>query len=63
MLRGGRILHIECATGVPGAYLMYSPEWFFSYYAINNFIDCKVYVTIARDEGCNRHIFNTDLYA
>ena len=63
MLKGaGRILHIECATGVPGAYLMYSPEWFFSYYAINNFRDCKVYVSVARDEGSNRHIFDTDLY-
>ena len=59
---GGRILHIECATGVPGAYIMYSPEWFFSYYAINNYIDCKVYVSVARSEGTTRHIFDTDLF-
>jgi len=60
---GGRILHIECAAGVVGAYLMYSPQWFFSYYAINNFKDCKVYVTIAREEGRNRFIFDTDLFS
>jgi len=60
---GGRILHIECATGVSGAYLMFSPEWFFSYYAINNFKDCKVYVTVAREKGTNRHIYDTDLYS
>ncbi len=59
---GGRILHIECAAGTPGAYLMYSPEWFFSYYAINSFDDCKVYVTIAKEEGIQTNFFKTDLY-
>ena len=55
-------MHIECAGGVPGAYLMYSPEWFFSYYAINNFKDCKVYVTIAEEEGKALHMFDVELY-
>jgi len=59
---GGRIVHIECATSAPGAYLMFSPEWFFSYYAVNNFYDCKVYVAIAKKKGINRYIFDTDLY-
>jgi len=26
---------------------MYSPEYFFSYYAANNYLDCRVYVTLA----------------
>ena len=59
----GRVLHIEAAGGVPGAYLMYSPEWFFSYYAINEFLDCKVYVTIAKGKGNANHIYDTELYA
>lgn len=42
---------------------MYSPEWFFSYYAINDFIDCKIYVTIATEEGETTNFFDTDLYA
>ena len=60
---GGRVVHIECATGVPGAYLMFSPEWFFSYYALNNFIDCKVYVTVAKEDGKTRHIFDADWFS
>ena len=60
---GGRIIHIEGACAIPGAYLMFSPEWFFSYYSVNNFVDCKVYVTIAREEGITPYIFDTDLFA
>lgn len=59
---GGRIIHIECASSVAGAYLMYSPEWFFSYYSINEFRDCKVYVTVARDASDSVYKFKTDLY-
>jgi len=59
---GGRIMHIECSGGVPGAYLMHSPEWFFSYYAINDFVDCKIYITIATEEGEVTNFFDTDLY-
>ncbi len=59
---GGRILHVECASGFPGAYLMYSPEWFFSYYAVNNFIYCNIYVIIAGDEGISAYTFDTDLF-
>ncbi|MCX7181021.1 MAG: hypothetical protein NTX56_20400, partial [Proteobacteria bacterium] len=40
---GGRILHIEHGSPVQGAYLMYSPAYFFDYYAVNDFVDCKVY--------------------
>lgn len=58
----GRIIHIECAGAVAGAYLMFSPEWFFSYYAINEFVDCKVYVTIARNSTGHPAIFDTALY-
>jgi len=59
----GRILHIECAGSVPGAFMMFSPEWFFSYYAINEFSDCKVYITIAKEEGKSNFEFETELYA
>lgn len=59
---GGRVVHLECACAVAGAYLSYSPEWFFSFYAINGFLDCKVYATVARESSGNPHSFNTDLF-
>lgn len=59
---GGRIAHLNVAGSTLGAYLMLSPEWFFSYYAINNYKDCKVYVAIASEEGPSRHMFDTHLY-
>lgn len=59
---GGRIAHLNVAGSTLGAYLMLSPEWFFSYYAINNYADCKVYVAIATEDGSSRHVFDTDLY-
>lgn len=43
MLRpGGRCLIAAHASTYPGAYLMFSPEWFFSFFAANNFRYCRV---------------------
>jgi len=45
MLRpGGRVVHLEHGTPINGAILCYSPEWFFDFYAINNYADCKTFV-------------------
>ena len=45
MLRpNGRIVHLEHGTAIQGALLCYSPEWFFDFYAINNYVDCKTFV-------------------
>jgi hypothetical protein len=45
MLReNGRIIHIEHGTPIHGAYLCYSPEWFFSFYAVNGYLDCQTFV-------------------
>jgi SAM-dependent methyltransferase len=59
---GGRIVHLECASALAGAYLSFSPEWFFSYYAINGYVDCKVYAIVARESSVDPNIFNTDLF-
>jgi len=59
---GGRIIHLECASALAGAYLSFSPEWFFSYYAINGYFDCKVYAIVARESSDDPHVFNTDLF-
>ncbi len=39
---GGRIVHIEHGTMVHGEYLMFPPDWFYDYYVVNRFADCKV---------------------
>lgn len=40
----GRVMHIEHGTPVNNAMLSYSPEWFFGYYAINDYADCRIYI-------------------
>lgn len=59
---GGRIIHNEAAGSHPGAYLMLSAQWFFSYYAVNNFTDCKVYVFAGREPGKTRFIWGGDIF-
>src|SRR5689334_2660568 len=42
MLRpNGRVIHLEHGSPVQGAFLCYSPEWFFDFYAVNNYSDCQ----------------------
>lgn len=51
MLRpGGRMLNFNLGSGWPGAYCSLSCEWFFSYYAINNFSNVNVYLAIPTQE-------------
>jgi hypothetical protein len=40
----GRIIHVEHGSPCNGAFLTYSPEWFFDFYALNNYSDCKTFV-------------------
>jgi hypothetical protein len=43
MLRpGGRVIDIEAGAPANGAIVIYSPEWFFDYYAVNNYADCQI---------------------
>jgi SAM-dependent methyltransferase len=59
---GGRVAHYEAFQGVLGAYSMISPEWWFSYYAANDFDDVKVYVCHHAEPSKNRLDYVTDLY-
>jgi SAM-dependent methyltransferase len=51
---GGRVVCMESASSWNAPYLMFSPGWFFDYYATNGFCDCKVYVCSYRtnDDLC-----------
>ena len=60
---GGRVVHYETFSGVMGSYLGFSPEWFYSYYAINNFSDCKVYVCHQTEAGISRFNYDTNLFS
>jgi SAM-dependent methyltransferase len=59
---GGRVMHYETFVAVPGFYLSFSPEWFYSYYAVNNFADCKVYVCHQTEKGETRTFYDTNLF-
>lgn len=45
---GGRIVLVEHATHIHGAYVTYSPAWFYDYFTVNGFADCKVYLAFFR---------------
>lgn len=45
----GRVLHIEMASNLAFEYLMFSVDWFFDYYIVNNYKDCMVYVCGFKD--------------
>jgi hypothetical protein len=40
---GGRMIDIEHGSQVNGPYLMYPVDWFYDYYLVNHYADCKVY--------------------
>lgn len=45
MLRpGGVVFHYEGVAHFGWAYLKFTPEWFFDYYALNNFADGQIYL-------------------
>lgn len=52
MLRpGGRILILEHATNFNGPYIVFSPAWFFDFFAANRYRDCKVYLMAFADNN------------
>lgn len=58
----GRVMHWEAARGLVGHFHFFCPEWFYSYYAINNFKDCKTYLLTQRRFGKSRFDYLTDIF-
>jgi hypothetical protein len=58
----GRYIGLNVCSFFPGAMVSPHPEWFFGFFAINNFSDCKVYVTEQQSNGLNRFEYPTTLY-
>lgn len=43
MLRpGGRMMIAEHGTAIQGALIVFSPEWFFDFFAVNDYEDCQI---------------------
>jgi SAM-dependent methyltransferase len=59
---GGRAILVNHASAYPGAYIAPSAEWYYSYFAVNDFADCKVYVGRALPGG-HRLFVEYDLYS
>ena len=59
---GGRIISINIASFQPGAMVSVHPEWFYGFYALNKFKDCKVYLTQQHEAGRDRFNFDADLW-
>jgi hypothetical protein len=43
---GGRVLNFNVGGAWPGAYCSFSCEWFFSFYAVNDFEDVRVFLAV-----------------
>ncbi len=59
---GGRYLGVNVASFFPGALVSVHPEWFYGFFAVNKFKDCKVYLTVQSSPGINRFEYDTDLW-
>jgi SAM-dependent methyltransferase len=55
---GGRVFMMEIGTPHHNAYTMYSPAFFFDYFAINDFADCKVYACMFQAEAVHTGPFD-----
>jgi hypothetical protein len=60
---GGRLLTINAYTTLQTAYTLCSPPWYFDYFVENGFIDCRVYVIVARRGRSNAFWLDPDYIA
>ena len=60
---GGRVMHYESGAGLVGAYTYLTAEWFLSYYAVNDFEDCKVYMLTQTTPGRARFDYDVDIFS
>ena len=58
----GRYLGLNVSSFYPGAMVACHPEWFYSFFAVNNYNDIKVYLTEASLGSVNRFEYLTNLY-
>jgi len=59
----GIVIHYESAANLIGAYLYFSSEWFYSYYSVNKFYDCKAYILQHIEESKHRFDYRTNIFS
>ena len=59
---GGRVMHYESASRLLGAFSYLTAEWFLSYYAVNRFVDCKVFLLTQTQPGRDRFHYDVDVF-
>lgn len=59
---GGRFLSYDVSQGIVGAYLRISPEWLYSFFAVNEWIDCQVFQLHQEEPGDSRFDYVTSMY-
>lgn len=59
---GGRVCHYESASRLLGAFSYLTAEWFLSYYAVNNFTDCQVYLLTQTTPSRDRLDYDVDVF-
>jgi hypothetical protein len=55
---GGRLIDVNIASFHLHPYLIASPAWYFDYFALNSFEDCKVYFILG---GAVRHLYGLEI--
>jgi hypothetical protein len=58
----GTVIHYESAAGLIGAYLYYTPEWFYSYYSVNCFADIHCFLLNHIQPSSHRFKYLTESY-
>ena len=59
---GGRFLSYDVNQGIIGAYLRITPEWLYSYFAVNEWSDCQVFQLHQEEAGSSRFDYETSVY-
>lgn len=61
---GGRFMCANHFFQAPGAFLTFNPEWYYGFFAVNNYKDVKVYVALAKKNSKNKSRYNykSELY-
>ena len=60
--KNGRVFIGNHFFQVPGAYLAFSPEYYYSFFSVNNYKDVKVFIAQAKKDGKSRYNYKTELF-
>tara|TARA_Y100000816_G_C26098534_1_gene581765 strand:+ start:1801 stop:2169 length:369 start_codon:yes stop_codon:yes gene_type:complete len=58
----GTILQVNNSGFCPGVFTALSPEFFYSFYALNNYAHCDVFLTVQKKQQIKKNNYLCDLY-